>query len=265
MSKIKWDETGEHLFETGVEKGALYVQDNNGSYKKGVAWNGLTAVNESPEGGEVSTVYADNIPYLDLISAEKYKATIEAYMSPVEFDECDGTASIAKGVTIGQQSRKKFGYVYKSLIGNDVEGSNYGYKLHVVYNCLASPSEKSHATVNDSPEAETLSWSVSSTPVNVTGHKPTSTVAIDSTVADPAKLAILENILYGKDHELTKTEPKNWSTDYEKYYTKSGDKFEAVGDNGGSAPTWEENKYYDDATEPRLPLPDEIMEIMGQE
>jgi len=263
MSKIKWDETGERLFETGVENGALFVQDNSGTYGKGVPWNGLTNVNESPEGGEVTTLYADDVAYLDLISVEKYKYTIEAYSSPVEFDACDGTASIAKGVTIGQQSRKKFGFTYKSRIGNDIEGSDFGYKLHIVYNSLASPSERSHATINDSPEAETMSWSASSTAVNVAGHKPTSTVVINSTAADPAKLAILENILYGKDHELTKTEPKNWSTDYKKYYTKSGDKFEAL--TGESAPTWEENKYYDEATEPRLPFPDEIMEIMGQE
>ena len=263
MSKIKWDETGERLFETGVENGALFVQDNSGTYEKGVPWNGLTNVSENPEGGEVTTLYADDVAYLDLISVEKYKYTIEAYSSPVEFDACDGTANIAKGVTIGQQSRKKFGFAYKSRIGNDIEGSDFGYKLHIVYNSLASPSERSHATINDSPEEETLSWSASSTAVNVAGNKPTSTVVINSTTADPAKLAILENILYGKDNELTKTEPRNWSTDYKKYYTKSEDSFVAV--TGDSAPPWEENKYYDEATEPRLPLPDEIMEIMGQE
>lgn len=266
MSRVKWDADGERIYETGVEKGVLYPQSKSGEYANGVPWNGLTNVTDSPEGGEVTTLYADDIPYLDLTSTEKYKATIEAYASPEEFDACDGTVSIAKGVTIGQQSRKKFGFCYTTLLGNDLEQTDYGYKIHMFYNGLASPSEESHATVNDSPEAQTMSWSVSCTPVNVTGHKPTASVVVDSTKIDPAKLAILENILYGKDHELTKTQPKDWETNYKNYFTKeSNGEFKAVGENSGSAPAWAENTYYDAATEPRLPFPDEIIEIIGVE
>ena len=198
MSKIVWDQTGERLYETGVKQGVLYIP-TSGVYSKGVAWNGLTAVTESPSGAEATALYADDIKYLNLMSNEEFGCTIEAYTYPDEFAVCDGSASLAKGVNIGQQPRKTFGLCYRTTLGNDTDGNDYGYKLHMVYGCLASPSEKAYATINDSPEANTFSWEVSTTPVNVTGHKPTALLTIDSTKADPAKLAALEDILYGKD------------------------------------------------------------------
>lgn len=204
MSKIVWDAVGEHIFETGVRNGVLYLKDETGAYNTGVAWNGLTSVSESPEGAEPTDLYADDIKYLTLMSAENFKATIEAYTYPVEFEECDGSASIANGVVIGQQARKPFGLCYRTSIGNDTDGNEHGYKLHIVYGCLASPSEKQYSTINDSPEAITFSWEVSTTPVNVTGKKPTATLIIDSTKADKAKLTALEAILYGSDS----TEPR---------------------------------------------------------
>ena len=215
MSKIVWDAIGEHTFETGVRNGVLYLKDAEGTYSNGVAWNGLTSVSESPEGAEPTDLYADDIKYLTLMSAENFKATIEAYTYPVEFEECDGSATIAKGVVIGQQSRKPFGLCYRTAIGNDTDGNEHGYKLHIVYGCQASPSEKQYSTINDSPEAITFSWEVSNTPVNVNGKKPTATLIIDSTKADKAKLTALEAILYGSE-----------------------------------------------STEPRLPLPDEIVTLM---
>ena len=223
MSKLTWDNAGERLYETGVKQAALYVQVD-GTYPKGVAWNGITAVTESPSGAEATPLYADDIKYLNLISAEEFGATIEAYMYPDEFAECDGSASIATGVTIGQQKRKTFGLAYKTTLGNDVESNDYGYKLHLIYGALAAPSEKAYATINDSPEAITFSWEVTTTPVNVTGHKPTALITIDSTKVDKKKLAALEEILYGKN------------------------------------PTLPEGQ---DGVEPRLPLPDEIAELMN--
>ena len=216
MSKIVWDAVGEHIFETGVRNGVLYLKDETGAYNTGVAWNGLTSVSESPEGAEPTDLYADDIKYLSLMSAENFKATIEAYTYPVEFEECDGSATIAKGVVIGQQSRKPFGLCYRTSIGNDTDGNEHGYKLHIVYGCQASPSEKQYSTINDNPDAVTFSWEVSTTPVNVTGKKPTATLIIDSTKADKTKLTALEAILYGAE-----------------------------------------------STEPRLPLPDEIVTLMG--
>ena len=204
MSKIVWDAVGEHTFETGVRNGVLYLKDAEGAYSNGVAWNGLTSVSESPEGAEPTDLYADDIKYLTLMSAENFKATIEAYTYPVEFEECDGSATIAKGVVIGQQSRKPFGLCYRTAIGNDTDGNEHGYKLHIVYGCQASPSEKQYSTINDSPEAITFSWEVSTTPVNVTGKKPTATLIIDSTKTDKAKLTALEAILYGSEQ----TEPR---------------------------------------------------------
>lgn len=223
MSKLVWDKTGERYYETGVKQGVLYVQGVGGAYSKGVAWNGLTAVTESPSGAETTALYADDIKYLNLMSVEEFGATIEAYTYPDEFAECDGSAALTTGVYIGQQARKTFGLCYRTTVGNDVDSNDYGYKLHLIYGAVASPSEKAYATINDSPEAITFSWEVTTTPVNVTGHKPTASITIDSTKADPTKLAALEDILYGKN------------------------------------PTSEGGA---DGVDPRLPLPDEIVTLM---
>ena len=208
MAKLVWDQTGERLYETGVKNGVLYVYDSETKkYGTGVAWNGLTAVTESPSGAEATALYADDIKYLNLLSTEEFGATIEAYTYPDEFAECDGSASLSEGVFIGQQKRKTFGLAYKTTLGNDTDGNDYGYKLHIIYGCLAAPSEKSYATINDSPEAITFSWEVTTTPVEVTGHKPTASITIDSTKADPSKLAQLEAKLFGDDTEGTPTLP----------------------------------------------------------
>lgn len=202
MSRLTWDNTGERYYETGVKQGVLYPIQTDGKYSVGVAWNGLTAVTESPSGAEATALYADDIKYLNLISTEEFGATIEAYTYPDEFAECDGSAALADGIMLGQQKRKTFGLCYKTTVGNDVDGNDYGYKLHLIYGCLAAPSEKAYATINDSPEAITFSWEVSTTPVNVAGFKPTSQITIDSTkIAEgkKAKLTELEDILYGKD------------------------------------------------------------------
>lgn len=198
MSKLVWDQIGERLYETGVEQAAIYPMEGS-TYGAGAAWNGLTAVTESPSGAEPSPLYANNKKYVELMSAEEFGGTIEAYTYPTEFAECNGEKEIAKGLRFGQQARKLFGLVYKSLIGNDTEGTKYGYKLHVVYNARVSPSEKSNNTVNDSPEAATMSWSFSTTPINVEGYGATSHLIIDSTEADADKLKALEAILYGSD------------------------------------------------------------------
>ena len=216
MSKIVWDKTGERFYETGTNQGVLYVQDETGAYPKGVAWNGLTAVSESPSGAEATALYADNIKYLNLISAEEFGATIEAYTYPDEFAECDGSAEIAPGIMIGQQKRKTFGMSYRTIIGNDNDGNDFGYKIHLIYGAVAAPSERAYATVNDSPEAITFSWELTTTPVNVTGFKPTAHLEINSTKVAAEKLAQLEAILYGSESE-----------------------------------------------EPRLPMPDEIVELIG--
>ena len=197
MSKLVWDKTGERLYETGVKQGVLYVQDDQGAYPKGVAWNGLTTVTESPSGAEATPLYADDIKYLNLMSTEELGGTIEAYTYPDEWAECDGSAAIATGVYIGQQPRKTFGMCYRTTLGNDVENNAYGYKLHLIYGALASPSEKAYATINDSPEAITFSWEFSTTPVNVEGFKPTANIVIDSTKVELEKLAALEAVLYG--------------------------------------------------------------------
>lgn len=223
MSKIVWDQTGDRLYETGVKNGVLYPQATGGTYPKGVAWNGLTAVTESPSGAEATPLYADDIKYLNLMSTEEFGATVEAYTYPDEFAECDGSADIAPGVSIGQQKRKAFGMCYKTTLGNDVDNNNYGYKLHIIYNALAAPSEKAYSTINDSPEAITFSWELSTTPVTVAGFEPTASICIDSTKVDASKLAALEAILYGKD------------------------------------PTTPEGS---DGKDPRLPLPDEIATLM---
>lgn len=200
MAKLVWDKTGDRLYETGVKNGVLYIP-TAGVYSKGVAWNGLTAVTESPSGAEATALYADDTKYLSLMSAEEFGATIEAYTYPDEFAACDGSAELADGVMIGQQKRSTFGLCYKTTIGNDTEGNDHGYKLHIVYGAQAKPSERAYASINDSPEAITFSWEITTTPVNVTGAKPTASLVIDSTKADPSKLAALEDILYGKDGE----------------------------------------------------------------
>ena len=197
FAPLVWDETGKKLFETGVSNVALYPQDTTGVYGTGVAWNGVTTISESPSGAEATTLWANNGKYLNLYSVEEYASSIEAYTYPDEFAECDGSAEIAKGVSIGQQTRKSFGLAYKTLIGSDTDGNDHGYKLHLVYGCKAAPSERSHATVNDSPEALSFSWEISTTPVSVTGHKPTASVEIDSTKVNAEKLAAFEKILFG--------------------------------------------------------------------
>lgn len=222
MAKLVWDKTGERLYETGVKQGVVYPQSSEGTYPKGAAWNGLTAVTESPSGAESTALYADDIKYLNLVSNEEFGGTIEAYTYPNEFAPCNGSVEAAPGVNLGQQPRKQFGLCYRTGLGNDTEGYDHGYKLHLVYNALAAPSESAYSTVNDSPEAITFSWEFSTTPVNVTGHKPVAHLEIDSTKVEPAKLKALEEILYGKD------------------------------------PTTEGAS---DGTDARLPLPDEIIEM----
>lgn len=199
MAKLVWDQTGERLYETGVKNGVLYVQSSTGTYPKGVAWNGLTAVTQSPSGAEATPLYADDMKYLNLYSAEEFGATIEAYTYPDEFAECDGSAELADGVFVGQQPRKAFGLVYKTVLGNDVKNNKYGYKLHIIYGAMAAPSEKAYATINDSPEAITFSWELTTTPVAVEGFEPTAYIEIDSTKADPTKLAALEKKLFGDE------------------------------------------------------------------
>lgn len=197
MAAITWDATGERLFETGVDHGVLYPISSSGTYDNGVAWNGLSAITESPSGAEATAVWADNIKYVNLLSAEEFGATVEAYTYPDEFAICDGTAELIDGVIVGQQARKVFGLCYRTKIGNDVDGNDHGYKLHIIYGAQASPSEKAYSTINDSPEAISFSWELTTTPVNVTGMNATSYLVIDSTKCDAEKLAALEKILYG--------------------------------------------------------------------
>lgn len=201
MSRITWDQSGERIYETGVKQGVLYPQASGGTYPTGVAWNGLTAVTESPSGAEATALYADDIKYINLMSTEEFGATIEAYTYPDEFAQCDGSAALTDGVVIGQQARKAFGLCYRTTVGNDVDGNDYGYKLHIIYGALASPSEKAYATINDSPEAITFSWEITTTPVSVKGFKPTATIAIDSTKVNKEKLKSLEDILYGTESD----------------------------------------------------------------
>lgn len=196
--KIKWDQVGEKLYEIGVDRGVLYTQEG-GVYGAGVPWNGLTQVTESPSGAEATKLYANNNPYLTLLSKEEWGGTIEAYTYPDEFAACDGSAEIAKGVSIGQQKRKSFGFAYRSLIGNDTDGESHGYKIHLVYGCMASPSEKTRSSINNDVSVDPMSWEISTTPVDVTGHDPTSTIEIDSTKVTAKQLAKIEEILYGKD------------------------------------------------------------------
>lgn len=199
MSRIEWDKVGERCYETGVDRGVLYPMGTDGTYSKGVAWNGLATVTDSPSGAEASAVYADNIKYLNLLAAEEFNATIEAYTCPDEFAACEGSVEVAPGAFVAQQNRQTFGFAYRTLIGNDVQGTSYGYKIHIVYGALAAPTERSYQSVNDSPEAATLSWEISTTPVPVTGYKPTATFVVDSTKTTPEKLAEVEAILYGSN------------------------------------------------------------------
>ena len=205
MAKLIWDKVGERFYETGVSNCALYVYDDAAqAFGAGVAWNGITSITETPSGAEANAIYADNIKYLSLLSAEEFGASVEAYTYPEEFEECDGSAAIAPGVMIGQQARKKFCLAYKTIKGNDVQNDAYGYKLHLIYNCNAAPSERAYSTINDSPEAIAFSWEITTTPVAVTGHKPTSILTIDSTKVDAVKLASLEEALFGGDSSEAK-------------------------------------------------------------
>lgn len=201
MSKrLVWDAVGERLFETGVKQCVLYPIDKiSGTYNKGVAWNGVTSVSESPSGAEATDLYADDAKYLSLLSAETFGCTVEAYTYPEEFEACDGTAQLTPGVTIGQQARSVFGLCYRTTVGNDVDGNDHGYKLHIIYGCKATPSEKQYSSINDSPEAITFSWTVNTTPVSVEGFKPTASLVIDSTKVDKSKLSKLEDVLYGSE------------------------------------------------------------------
>ena len=200
MSRLEWDKTGERIYEAGTDRGVLYVA-SNGTYPTGVAWNGLTGVDENPSGAEANAQYADNIKYLELRSAEDFGATVTAYTYPDEFEQCDGSAEPATGMYIGQQARKMFGMSYRTKIGNDVDGDEHGYYIHLIYGATASPSQRSYKTINDSPEPIEFSWEVTTTPVNITGYKPVAHIRINSTKADPEKLAVLESVLYGTDAE----------------------------------------------------------------
>ena len=204
MARLIWDEVGQRFFETGVKNGVLYVQDNDGAYKNGVVWNGLTAVTESPSGAEETPLYADDVKYLTLRSAEEFGATVEAYTYPEEFEQCDGSASIANGVTIGQQARRAFGLCYRTSVGNDIQGQNFSYKLHLIYGCTVAPSEKSYSTINDNPEAITFSWELSTVPVPVDGFSPTASLVIDASKVDEGKMQQLEDALFGNESNEAK-------------------------------------------------------------
>ena len=199
MAKLVFNGVGDRLFETGVKNGVLFVMGDNGQYGKGVVWNGLTAVTEKPTGADPTNLYADDIKYVVLYGEEEFEATIEAYTYPAEFEACDGSAALAEGVSIGQQARKQFAFCYRTALGNDAKGQNFGYKIHIIYGCTAKPSEKAYSTINDSPEAVTFSWDVTTVPVPVNGMKPTASVVIDSTRVEAGKLKSLEDKLYGTE------------------------------------------------------------------
>ena len=257
MGKLIFDANGERFYETGVNECALYPQAANGSYPAGVAWNGISNITEKPSGAEASPIYADNIKYLNLYSAETFGATVQAYYYPDEFALCDGSAELATGVMIGQQNRAAFGLAYKTRLGNDIENNDLGYKLHLLYGCKASPSEKAYATINDSPEAIQFSWELTTVPVTVTGFKPTACVIIDSTKVNATKLTQFEDIIYGSTtYSYTKT--SDVAIDPTKtYYTKNGDVYTPVAE-----PVVADIGDYYERTETettaRLPLPDEV-------
>lgn len=201
MAKLVFNQVGERLFETGVKNGVLYVMGDDDTYGNGVVWNGLTGVTEKPTGAEATNLYADDVKYVVIQGAEEFEATIEAYTYPEEFEECDGSAALVEGVNVGQQARKTFAFCYKTSLGNDTQGQNFGYKLHIIYGCKAKPSEKSYSTINDSPEAVTFSWDISTTPVPVEGMNPTATLVVDSTRVSPENMKKLEDKLYGTESE----------------------------------------------------------------
>ena len=267
MSILKWDQVGERFYETGTKKGVLYPQASGGTYPTGVAWNGLSAVTESPDGAEPTDIYADDIKYLSIRSVENYKGTIEAYTYPDEFSECDGSATLIAGVTIGQQPRKPFGFSWVTTIGNDTEYDDHGYKIHLVWGATASPSEKSYQTINDSPEAITFSWELDTIPVAVKGHKPTAHMEIDSTKVTAAQLAAIEAVLYGSDGEVSYEEFTGSSlaagTDY---YERSGSEGAYVYTKTTDVTIQSGKTYYTktetEGTAAHLPLPDEIIEII---
>lgn len=270
MSRIVFDKTGEKIYETGVRNTVLYPISGS-SYTNGVAWNGVTGMTESPSGAEITSLYADDIKYANLISAEEFGLTIEAYTYPNEFKQCDGSAEIATGVVIGQQERKMFGLCYRTTMGNDTSGSSYGYKLHLIYGLTAQPSEKGYQTINDSPDAITFSWEAKATPVEVTGFKPTASIIIDSTKADPTKLAALEDILYGSDGTPTYTEFTGDAfavgvTYYER--TGAGTELSPYVYTPTQDTVYNSEKTYytksmTGASDPRLPLPNEVMSLMA--
>ena len=266
MSKLAWDETGKRLYETGVEKGVLYPINAEGQYKPGVAWNGLTSITESPSGAEATALYADDIKYLNLYSAEEFGATIEAYTYPDEFAACDGSAELATGVVVGQQARKVFGLSYKTLEGNDVDGQDHGYKLHLIYGAMCSPSQKQYQTVNDSPSAITFSWEVKTTPVTVPGLKPTASICIDSTKVDATKLKTLEDKLYGTDAgdvytAVTPVGTENPTT--EGWYEKVNGAYVATSDTTVDSQKTYYSKTTVVAADPYLPLPAEVASIFA--
>lgn len=267
MGKIKWDQLGDKRFKTGVDHGVLYLQ-RNGAYPKGVAWNGLTNVTKSPSGAEETALYADNIKYLSLRSAEQLGLTIECYFYPDEWAECNGETDLAEGVRLGQQRRNTFGFVYRNKLGNDTEGEDYGFELNLVYGCSSAPSEQANASINDSPEAATFSYEISTTPVNVSGvgpdgkpFKPVSSITIDSTKVDKAKLDAIEKILFGVDGEFAKFDDTTFDTGTKYYELKDGEYVLTEDTTPDGSKT-----YYTATVEPadgRLPLPDEIKEIFA--
>lgn len=271
MSKIQWDQVGEKLYETGTKKGVLYLQSASGIYPSGVAWNGLTSVSESPDGGDANDIYADDIKYLVLRGVENFGGTIEAYTYPPEFEECDGSASLLSGVNIGQQPRKTFGFSYVSTIGNDTELDSHGYKIHLIYGASASPSERTYETINDSPEPIQFSWEFTTVPVNVTGHKATALLTIDSTkfttTAQKAALTAFEDVIYGSDGVATYTEFSGESFETGvTYYERSGSEGSYVYTPTADVTPSSSKTYYvktvTGATEPRLPLPDEVVRLL---
>ena len=271
MARLLWDQVGEKTYETGTKQGVLYLQASNGTYTNGVAWNGLTSVSESPDGGDANDIYADDIKYLVLRGVENFGGTIEAYTYPPEFEECDGSATLLAGVNIGQQPRKTFGFSYVSTIGNDTELDSHGYKIHLIYGASASPSERSYETINDSPEPIQFSWEFTTVPVAVTGHKATSLLTIDSTKftteAQKAKLKTFEDILYGTNGTTTYVdfygdEFEDGVTYYERTGSEGSYEYIATTDDTKSA----SKTYYTleevGGTNPRLPLPDEVVKLL---